>query len=80
VAGAVRCGKFYCFTKTAAQKTVDAYPVGQPVDVFYDPEFPEVSVLVRGWHPECLYSLSVFAIACIVETLVVGLLIIRLAS
>ena len=78
VEDSVRCGKFYYFTKSLAQRTADAYPIGIIVQVFYDPEYPECTVLVPGWHPECLYCIFVFASFCIVEAIIMIVLVQRI--
>jgi hypothetical protein len=79
IANTVRSGSYCYFSKKAAQRTVETYPIEKPVRVYYDPEYPDCAVLVPGWHPECLYSIAVFGIVALMEATLVMTLIFRLA-
>jgi hypothetical protein len=78
ISDAVRSGKFYYLSKKTAQRTVETYPIGKSVPVYYDSEYPECAVLAPGWHPECLYSLSMFGLVCLMEATLITTLIYRL--
>ena len=61
----VRVGKFFYMSRALAQRTVDRYPAGTEVDVFFDPAYPECAVLEPGWSNECFYPLALFRLASV---------------
>jgi len=56
----VRSGAFRYFTQAGAQNMADKYPVGKPVLVFYDPDYPDCALLESGFSSECVYPIFLF--------------------
>lgn len=74
----VRIGGFRYFSKARAQKMLEKYPVGKTVTVFYDPDYPDCSVLEQGFSLECIYPISIFSIIFSLGIILLVLMLIRL--
>jgi len=59
----VRAGRWPYLSRRIAQRTADRYPQSSVVNVYYSPDYPEASLLERGWSWECAFSIVVFLVA-----------------
>jgi hypothetical protein len=74
----VKIGDFRYLTRAVADKMVEKYPTGHSVKVFYDPDYPDVSVLEPGFSWECFYPIVLFLIVLGIGLFFLTLAIIRL--
>lgn len=58
----LRLGSFRYFSQARARYIIEKYPIGKYVKVFYDPDYPDCSLLLPGYSWECFYPLLVFGI------------------
>jgi hypothetical protein len=58
----LRLGSFRYYSQAGAKRVIEKYTAGQSVKVFYDPDYPDCSLLQPGFSWECLYPVLVYAI------------------
>jgi hypothetical protein len=69
----VRFGGCNYYTKHRAEQVTTRYPIGTNVKVWYDPEFPELSVLEPGFSLEIIYPITLFGIVFLSGSFLLGL-------
>jgi hypothetical protein len=73
----LRLGSFRYFSQAGAKRVIEKYPIGQSVKVFYDPDYPDCSLLQPGFSWECFYPLLVFGSVLSIGLTFLALVLVR---